>query len=194
MNPSEQELIEKAKQGDKYAFGELFDRYRNKILGYLYRYMGDYQAAEDLTITTFMNAYNNLAHYTEMGTFSSWLYKIATNCAKNELEKKGRRKENSLDEVADDEKENRYMRELMADEDARPDHLLMKKELKELIYKVVAKLEKKYKEVLFLCDVEGLKYREAAKVLKCNPMTIGTRLKHARDILSVKLKKYRSQL
>ena len=57
-----------------------------------------------------------------------------------------------------------------------------------------AELEKKYKEVLLLCDVEGLKYREAAKVLKCNPITIGTRLKHARDILSGKLKKYRSEL
>ena len=96
MAPEDQELIIKAKAGDKQAFTELFNRYRKKILSYLYRCTGDYQLAEDVTIDTFLNAYTSLARYKEMGQFSSWLYRIATNRVRDELRKRGRHKEAPL--------------------------------------------------------------------------------------------------
>ena len=98
MALSDQELIVKAKTGDKQAFTDIFDRYKDKILDYLSRYTGDYHTAQDLTLETFLNAYNNLTRYEERGVFSSWLYMIATNCARMELRKKVRHKEISLDE------------------------------------------------------------------------------------------------
>ena len=190
MGSSEQELIEKAKAGDKYAFSELFYAYKDRIFGYLYRYIGNYQTAEDLTIETFMLAYTNLAGYKEMGVFSSWLFRIATNCAKKELRRRSRHKEVSLEEPAMDGAENMTLGDTLTDEKRKPDNEARENELQEFIYKVVDNLKKKYKDVLILCDSEGLKYEEAAKVLRCNYKTVGTRLKRARKLFYDILKKH----
>lgn len=184
----DEELVARAKRKDKQAFTQLIDKYRNKILGYLYRYVGDYHKAEDLTVETFLNAYNRLHTYKEMGKFSSWLYRIATNCAKKELQRRARRREVSLDKPVDKEGEV-SLSDLIADERARPDYSVREKELKEFVYKVISKLDKKYKEALLLCDVEGLSYEEAGKILKSNPITVGTRVRRARIMLYKMLRK-----
>lgn len=189
MLPPDSELIEKARHKDKQAFTQIFDRYKNKILGYLYRYVGDYQLAEDLTVETFLSAYNNLDTYEERGIFSSWLYKIATNCAKKELRKGEHRKEVPIEhDLPDGEKVD--ITELVADDKSRPDYDARQNELKESVYRIMSKMDSKYKEVIMLCDVEGLEYSQAAKVLKCNPITVGTRLRRARKILYDILKKH----
>ena len=191
---SDRELIEKTKLGDKQAFTVLFDRYEHKILGYLYRYVGDFQAAEDLTIDTFLNAYNHLSNYEERGTFSAWLYTIATNCAKKEFRKRNRLKEVALEEPIDGKVESPALGDMIADESKRPDSEAMKREFKEFIYKVLRKLDKKYKDVLLLCVVEGLQYEEAANILKCSAITIGTRLRRGRKMLYDALKRHGYQL
>lgn len=183
MTPQDQELIEKVKAGDKEAFTQIFDKYSDNILGYLYRYVGDYQTAQDLTIETFLNVYNNLARYEEMGTFSSWLYKIATNCAKMELRKKSRRRETSLEEYVD-EAEGTSLADTIADESApAPDREAAERDSKEYLYKFVERLDRKYKDAFLLCDVEGMSQEEAARVLNSNVKTIGTRLVRARRML-----------
>lgn len=190
MDLSDRELAEKAKLGDKYAFAELFYRYKDKILGYLYRYVNNYQTAEDLTIETFMNAYTNLAGYTEMGVFSSWLYRIATNCAKKELRRRSRHKEVSLEEPVIEGVKETALGDTLADEKTRPDYAARENELQKFIYRVVSKLKKKYKDALILCDSEGLGYEEAARVLHCNRKTVGTRLRRARKLFYGMLRKY----
>jgi len=182
MQPPDQELVEKSKRGDKQAFTALVDRYSGKILGYLYRYMGDYHKAEDMVIETFLSVYNNLSNYEERGLFSSWLFRIATNCAKKELRKKEHQVEVSLDKPLDDG-EGTSLADLIADDMHRPDYSARESELKEFVYKAISKLDKKYKDALLLCDVEGMSQAEAAKILGSNPITIGTRLQRARKML-----------
>ncbi|MFH1593521.1 MAG: sigma-70 family RNA polymerase sigma factor [Candidatus Omnitrophota bacterium] len=189
MYPPDEELIARAKKKDKQAFTQLIDRYSSKILGYLNRYVGDYQKAEDLTSETFLNVYDRMDTYTEIGKFSSWLYMIATNCAKKELERKKRRQEVSLERPLEKE-EKISLRELISDERERPDYSAREKELKELVYKAMDKLDKKYKDALLLCDIEGLPYDEVAKILKTNPITVGTRVRRARVMLYNILRKY----
>lgn len=190
MFPSDEELIKRAKRKkDKHAFAMLVNRYSDKMFSYLYRYVGDYQKAEDLTMETFLNAYTRLNTYKEMGKLSSWFYTIATNCAKKELQKTKRLKEVSLEKPLDEEGEIN-LKDLITDEKSRPDYNLRQKELKKFIYNIIAKLDKKYKNVLLLCDVEGLSYGEVAKVLKCNPVTVGTRVRRARIMLYKALIKY----
>jgi len=189
MALQDSELIGKAKLGDKQAFTELFNRYRKKILGYLYRYTGNYQMAEDITIDTFLNAYTSLPKYEEMGTFSSWLYKIATNRAKDELRKQSRHKETHFEDIAVNEPDGLSLEELIADDSGRPDYEARKHELSDFIEKTLMKLDTKYRETLMLCDVEGLGCLAAARILKCNPITVGTRLRRARKIFYDLLKK-----
>jgi len=189
MHLSDEELIKKAKKKDKSAFTMLVDRYSDKIFSYLCRYVGDYQKAEDLTIETFLNAYTRIRTYREMGKLSSWFYMIATNCARKELTKKRKRKEVSLEKPIDIEGEISLI-DLLADEKTRPDYNARQAELKDFIFKIIARLDKKYKDVILLCDVEGLSYRQVAKILRCNPVTVGTRLRRARATLYKMLLKY----
>jgi RNA polymerase sigma-70 factor (ECF subfamily) len=130
MIPTDLELIERIKGGDKQAFTELFDRYRNRILGYLYRYVGNYHTAEDLTVATFWNVYNNIARYEECGKFSSWLYKIATNCAKRELENKGKNREVLLDPLSVEGEKGLDLSEMALDEKNRPEGIYLSYRLK----------------------------------------------------------------
>ena len=186
---TDKELIKKAKKKDKHAFSLLINRYSDKIFGYLTRYVGDYHRAEDLTIETFLNAYERMRTYKEMGKFSSWLYMIATNCAKKELQRRKRLKEVPLEKPIDKDGQI-SLKDLLADDRSRPDYNAREKELKELIYNTISEMDKKYKDVLLLCDVEGLAYDDVAKVLKCNVVTVGTRVRRARKALYKLLRRY----
>jgi RNA polymerase sigma-70 factor (ECF subfamily) len=194
LYPSDEELVAKARNHDKQAFTELFDRYKNRILGYLYRYTRDYHLAEDLTVETFLSVYNNIAFYEERSRFLSWLYTIATNCAKKELRKRRYRVEVPLDEPVMSEDDKITFADYVSDEKLRPDYAARENEFKELIYKIVDAMDEKYRRVLQLCDIEGLDYKEAARALGTNPITVGTRLRRARRALCEALKRYDIQL
>ena len=86
-------LVAKARAGDEDAFKQLFNQYKGRILAYLYNYLGNYQKAEEICQDTFLSAYRHLATYEPREKFSSWLYKIATNLAKNEFIRRKRQKE-----------------------------------------------------------------------------------------------------
>lgn len=193
MHPSDQELVEKVLHKDKQAFVTLFDRYKDKILGYLYGYVGDYEKARDLTLKTMTSVYENLHAYKGVGKLSSWIYAIATNFAKKELRKRKAHKEVSL-EAPIDKEGTITLSDMLADERSRPDYNASVADLKDFVYQLLSKLDEKYKEVLLLCDIKGLTYEEAAKILKCNPVTVGTRVRRARKKFYEILQKYRSEI
>ena len=70
MHPSDEELIGRFKGGDKQAFVDIYNRYKNRILGYLVRYIGDYYAAEDVTVEAFMKVHDNIGSYREEQKFT----------------------------------------------------------------------------------------------------------------------------
>ena len=187
------ELVDRAKKRDKQAFVALFDKYKDKIFAYLYGYLKDYEKARDVTLYTFMAAYEELGVYRARGKFSSWLYAIATNSAKKELRKTIHLKEVSLEEPLNCEKAV-TLGDLIEDNKNRPDYLAVVADLKEFIYSLLSKLNKKYREVLLLCDMQEMSYDEAAKVLKCSPITIGTRVRRGRRKFYKLLKKYKNEL
>lgn len=184
---SDEELIRKTKEGDKAAFKELFLRHNEKILGYLYRYVGDYQKAEEITIDTFLDVYKRLADYKEQGKFLSWVYKIATNYAKMEFRRKKRVREISFDTPFGESQES-SLGDILSDSKTRPDYEVIEKELYAIIEEIIQQLDEKYRSVLLLCDMQGMSYEEAAFILKCNKMTVGTRLRRAKKLLHQALK------
>jgi len=186
---SDEELIEKAKQKDKNAFTALYKKHNGRILSYLYRYIGDYQKAEDLMIDTFLNAYINLDKYRERGLFLSWLYKIATNCAKKELRKNLNVIEISMEKTSERDDEQ-SLSDKIGDERSRPDYNARQAELKEFVEKALSRLKSKYKDVLLLCDVEGLSYEEAAKTLNVTIKVVSMRLMRSRRMLFGILRKH----
>ena len=96
---SDSDLVEMAKVGDKDAFGELYERYLDKIYSYIYYRTGNHHDAEDLTARVFFRAMAHIESYTERGVpFQAWLYRIAHNLVANWHRDRGRRKVIPLDE------------------------------------------------------------------------------------------------
>jgi len=96
---SDTDLVEMAKAGDNDAFGELYERYLDKIYSYIYYRTGNHHDTEDLTARVFFRAMAHIESYTERGVpFQAWLYRIAHNLVANWHRDRGRRKVIPLDE------------------------------------------------------------------------------------------------
>ena len=93
------ELVDLARGGDREAFGELYERYIEKIYNYAYYRTGNHHDAEDLSERVFTRAMHHIENYTERGApFQAWLYRIAHNLVANWHRDRARRKIISLDE------------------------------------------------------------------------------------------------
>jgi RNA polymerase sigma-70 factor, ECF subfamily len=96
----ESELVSRAKR-DPEAFGELYEKYVEKIYSYIYYRTGNHHDAEDLTARTFFRALSHLHRYQDRGLpFSAWLYRIAHNLVANWHRDRSRRQVIALDEIA----------------------------------------------------------------------------------------------
>jgi RNA polymerase sigma-70 factor (ECF subfamily) len=183
LSSEETLLIERAKKGEREAFDELYQRYKRVILNYVYRYIGNFANAEELTQEVFVRAYLNIHRFEPRAKFSSWLFKIASNLCKNFLrdfryERAVLSANRELEEGAEDAKE---AIENIEDNKRGPDESAHLKETERLIREAMKLLHPKLKEALILCDMEGFSYEEAARIMRCNPMTVGSRLFRARE-------------
>jgi RNA polymerase sigma-70 factor, ECF subfamily len=141
---SDIELVALAKDQNKAAFGELYERYVDKIYSYIYYRTGNHHDAEDLTERVFMRAMSHIETYTERGVpFQAWLYRIAHNLVANWHRDRGRRKIIPLDEfIATSMKSD------------APDHQAEEKEERELLLKAIRSLPEERQLLLTLKFVE----------------------------------------
>ena len=151
MMPDEKELIKNASKGDKAAFTALVRQYQNRIYAFIMRMTANRESALDLTQETFLAAYQNLAGFREEATFSTWLFTIASNKAKNFLKRAQR-------EVAmpEDYEES--------SDSERPDLDFEKKQMQELLLAAVSVLPVKQRAVFNLRYFDQLKFHDIARV------------------------------
>lgn len=96
----EQEILGRAQQGDREAFGSLYEHYVDRIFNYVYYRTGNIHDAEDLTARVFYRAMNNVQRYIDRGVpFSAWLYRIAHNLIANWHRDRSRHLEIPLDDA-----------------------------------------------------------------------------------------------
>jgi RNA polymerase sigma-70 factor (ECF subfamily) len=179
LESPDNDLVRSAIKGSEDAFTELYNRYKVRILNYLYGYIGNFATAQELAQETFISAYKNIGTFRFECKFSSWLYTIATNLAKNFIIKNRKTKEESLERPID-AGQDITLGDMIPDKTAGQDEEMDNRLLQEEIQKAIDSLPSIYKEALLLCDVDGLSYEEASEVLKCNVGTIGSRLNEAR--------------
>lgn len=178
------QLVDKAKHGDRNALDALYHKYKRPILNYIYRFVGNFHHAEELTQETFIRVYANIGRYEKTGKFSSWVYTIAGNLAKNFLRDTSYVEEVSIDESVNEEENKLTLLDIIKDEGKAPDEEMLRKEREKLIQQGINKLRPKHKEVIILCDIQGLPYEEVAKILRCPAQTVGSRLSRARENLA----------
>jgi RNA polymerase sigma-70 factor (ECF subfamily) len=149
----EGQLISKAKY-DRQAFGELYERYLQKIYTYLYYRTGNHADAEDLTSRVFQKAYIHLPGYEHLGLpFSAWLYRIAHNIVANWYRDQGRRKVVGLDEAIGHSTE----------ED--PGSSAEKADEQERLLQLIRKLPEEKQQVIILKFTEGYSNAEIGRIL-----------------------------
>ncbi|HYW11694.1 MAG TPA: sigma-70 family RNA polymerase sigma factor [Longimicrobium sp.] len=166
--------------GNKRAFGELVERYQNRLLNFIYRTTGDRERAEDLVQETFIRVYRHLHRFDQSKKFSTWIYTISSNLAKNELRNRSRNplvlfqtlmKNRDADERPLEWEDNTY----------RPDDLFRKRHLKSQVDAAVDQLPEHHRTVFILREMEGKTYEEIAEITSTNLGTVKSRLNRARN-------------
>ncbi|MBN1931703.1 MAG: sigma-70 family RNA polymerase sigma factor [Desulfobacterales bacterium] len=182
-------LVRNFQSGDKTAFDQLVLRHKNKVFNLCYRFLGDYEEADDSTQETFIKVYRSIKKFRFESAFATWLYRIAVNTCKNKLNSLQYRLENKtmpIDTCGNPEGCNRCAE--IVDESLSPLLKLEKKERSSLIQQAINTLPIEKKTVLVLRDIEGMSYEEIANITGFNPGTIKSRLARARLELKNKLR------
>ncbi|MGY8751529.1 MAG: RNA polymerase sigma factor, partial [Fidelibacterota bacterium] len=102
---SDEELILRFQKGDEQSYVELVNRYRDRLINYIYRFVSDIESAEDIVQDAFLKVYTHKHYYKQIAKFSTWLYTIAGNLAKTELRKKKTRKVTNLSQIGPKDKD-----------------------------------------------------------------------------------------
>jgi RNA polymerase sigma factor (sigma-70 family) len=172
---NEESLIQQAQKGDVAAFNRLVVQYQELVFNVAYRIMGDPAVAEDVAQETFITAYQSLRSF-RGGSFKSWLIRVATNRCYDELRRRKRRPQTSLDEIMD---ENESFAFLRSPNDGPETHR-QRVELALAIEKCLQALPDDQRIVTVLGDVEGYDYNEIATITKTSLGTVKSRLSRAR--------------
>jgi RNA polymerase sigma-70 factor (ECF subfamily) len=189
-------LVAACQKGDVEAFGILVERYQKKMLNVAWRMIGDYDAACETVQETFLAAYRAIGKFRGDAEFSTWLYEICLNRAKNRLKQEkalSSRRGPSLDDpVAMGEGGN--LRRETSGGDPLPDEQFEKKEIQGKVQGCIQALDAEYREVLILRDIQGMSYEEIGGILHLPEGTVKSRLFRARDALKDRLKKVFGEL
>src|SRR5687768_5254208 len=166
--------------GEKKAFNELVRRYHVRLLNFIYRTIGDRDRAEDLVQEVFIRVFRHLHRFDQTKKFSTWIYTIASNLAKNELRNRSRNPLVLFQTIKKNwEADHRPLQ--FEDTTARPDDLYRKRFLKDAVDQCVQRLPEHHREVFVLRELEGKSYQEIAEITGCNLGTVKSRLNRARN-------------
>ena len=157
------QLIVKYLNGDISAFNTLVWRWEKPLFNFIYRYLGDFELAKDVTQKAFIRFYKNLHKLKEHAKFSSWAYQIATNLCKDEIKRIKKRTLISIDSISENNYENDC--KLIEEENAQPDSKYNKIQLEQLIKKALQAIPEEQRIVIIMKEYQGLKFKEIAETL-----------------------------
>lgn len=168
-------------QADRLAFAELVRRYERELYSYLRRYLGDAGMAEDAFQATFLQVHLKCDQFEEGRKFRPWLYTVATNQAIDAQRRNKRHRSVSLDRnpKAEGTDEVGSLMDLLVSKEPRPDSKAESIQQRDWIRSAVEELPDTLREPLNLVYYQGMKYREAADVLKIPVGTVKSRLHSA---------------
>jgi RNA polymerase sigma-70 factor, ECF subfamily len=172
-------VVESFLGGEYRAFEELVSRYHVRLLNFVYRTIGDREKAEDLVQEVFIRVYRHIHRFDRGKKFSTWVYTIASNLAKNELRNRSRNPLVLFQAIKKNwDDEDRPLQ--FEDNASRPDDMYRKRHLREVVEASVARLPEHHRQVFVLRELEGKSYEEIAEITACNLGTVKSRLNRAR--------------
>lgn len=151
----EDEILARASLGDKEAFGQLYERYVDRIFNYVYYRTGNAHEAEDLTARVFQRAMNHIKTYTNRGVpFSAWLYRIAHNLVANWHRDRSRKQEIPLDDMP-----------ILPTKADHPERDLMRSQEQDALLHIIRTLPSERQTLLILKFVEDMSNAEIGAIM-----------------------------
>ena len=183
---TDEELIASFQNGNEQAYIELVRRYRDRLMTFVFRFLGDMELSEDIVQDTMIKVYTHKHYYKEIAKFSTWIYTIAGNLAKTELRKRKRRKVTLLSQMnTDDRKYEIPSTELQSEDIVQGEYT------ERYIQKAILQLPLHFRTVVILRDIQELSYEEISKIVNVPLGTVKSRINRARLQLQQTLKEYR---
>ena len=171
-------LLEKARHGDQEAFGELVRLYEKKVYALTLRMCKNPDDAAEAAQEAFLAAWQGLKFFRGEASFSTWLYRLASNACVDLLRKEQRHRAAAGPSLND---EDTYMD--IADDAATPQELAERSELREQIEEGLQSLSPEHREVLILRELHQLSYDEIAQTLDLDTGTVKSRISRGRKAL-----------
>ena len=179
-------LMLRVRDGDLEAFETLVTRHQHSVVGTAAKMLGGAADAEDIAQQVFVRVWKHAARYQPSAKFTTWLMTIARNLVFNELRRRRRSQQVSMDSDEGD-----TIRHQFVDEQAvAPSEEILDSELKEAIEAAIASLPETQRLAIVLRRYEGMPYEEIAEVLKTSVPAVKSILFRARAELKARLKKY----
>lgn len=182
-------LVDRFKGGDSTAFDQLVTRYWARIYAMTNQLLRNQQDAEEVTQDAFIRAHRGLSSFRGDSAFSTWLYQIATNLARNRYWYWWRRKRDksiSFDAPVSGDNET-TLAELIPTEQETPEDATVTQEFVNRVSECMELLNEKHREILILRNVQNLSYEEIAEILGISVGTVKSRIARARESLREKL-------
>lgn len=182
---TDQQLVERALNGNKQAFNLLVLRYQHRVLALVSRFVNDPQEAEDVSQEAFIKAYRALGLFRGDSAFYTWLYRIAVNTAKNYLVARNRRP--PATDIEFDETDNTDLGASLREIES-PESSLSTARLKEAIDQAIDELPEELKTAFTLREFSGLSYEDITEVMDCPVGTVRSRIFRAREAIDKKIR------
>lgn len=181
---SDEKLILRFQEGDINAYNELVNRYKDRLLNFVFRYFNNREQAEDVVQDTLIKLYTHASYYKNIAKFSTWIFTIAKNNALTELRKNKRKQTDSL--WTDDGKvidinsndqtlDRRVQNEIAVDQ----------------LNKFLDEIPENFRMAVVLRDFQELSYDEISKILEIPIGTIKSRINRGRIQLAEKMKHFK---
>jgi RNA polymerase sigma-70 factor (ECF subfamily) len=188
-NPTETELLEKARQGDFKAFADLTEPYRRSACEFLSRLAGE-DSAEDVFMTAVLSAWKALGSFNGKSSYRTWLFSIARYAALDHL-----RKIKSRNEVSsDDEESGANIASIGDDKSPHPAQRMEDEERSRIVEQGLKQLPEHHRTPLILYYYQDFQYAEIAETLGISIGTVMSRLHHAKAKLEKILEQHRQDI
>lgn len=177
MTQTERELVSRARAGDTAAFEQLMLDSQDRVYTLCLRMTGNREDALDLAQEAFLNAWRGLASFQGNSSFSTWVYRLASNACIDFLRKRKRRQQGESPHSLDDEEAPLPE---PADPRGSPEEELERRELRRAVERGLQALPDHHRQVLVMRELSGMSYQEIGAVLDLDLGTVKSRIARAR--------------
>jgi len=186
--PSDLDLVQRVKNGDREAFNLLVLKYQRKVSRLVGRLVRNPDEADDVGQDAFIKAYRALPQFRGDSAFYTWLYRIAVNTAKNHLVSQGKRPISLSELTSNDPDEESFELPVVTTDNNTPEAELMSRQVAEAVNRAVLALPEELRTALSLREIDGLSYEEIAEAMNCPIGTVRSRIFRAREAVAAELR------